>query len=182
MGGEGDERALSLTGAVGFTLIELIITIAVAAILLSIGIPMIGSFLVNDQTQSAAGRFEQNLQWARAEAIKTNQVVSVAISGNNASGLASFCAWQITAPNSSRAPQQTQSDFQNHYPRVGCQVTGTTLCFTAIGNLGSGGSCQPGGIYTFVNSSSGSNQWLVIASPGGQIISCLQGKTAGQCQ
>ena len=182
MGGEGDKRDISLTDAVGFTLIELMITIAVAAILLSIGIPMIGSFLVNDQTQSAAGRFEQNLQWARAEAIKTNQVVSVAISGNNASGPASFCDWQITAPNSSRAPQQIQSDFQNHYPRVGCQVTGTPLCFTAIGNLGSGGSCQPGGIYTFVNSSSGSNQWLVIASPGGQIISCMQGKATGQCQ
>jgi len=41
MGGEGDERALSLTGAAGFTLIELMITIAVAAILLSIGILMI---------------------------------------------------------------------------------------------------------------------------------------------
>jgi Tfp pilus assembly protein FimT len=162
----------------GFTLIELIVLIAVLAIVMAIGVPMIGSFLANDQTQAAAGRFQQNMQWARAEAIKTNQTVSVTISGASTTN----CAWTITAANASRTPEQSASDFQNHYPGVGCTVTSTDLCFSPLGNLGTGTGCQPGGIYTFDNKSPGSNQWLVIVSAGGEISSCLQGKTAGQCQ
>lgn len=166
----------------GFTLIELIILIAVLAIVMAIGIPLIGSFLANEQTQSAAGRFEQNMQWARAEAIKTNSTVSVTISGADANGPGSYCSWAITAPSASRAPQQSKTDFQNHYGNIGCIVSSAPICFAPIGNLGTGTGCQPGGTYSFVNRSQGSNVWLVNISAGGEVSSCLQGKTAGQCQ
>ena len=54
MGGEGGERDLSLTDAVGFTLIELMITIAVLAIILAVAIPDVSIWMVRARIQAAA--------------------------------------------------------------------------------------------------------------------------------
>ena len=166
----------------GLTLVELVVTIAIAAILMAIAMPSFSTFLVNSRVKSAAGRLQQDLQWARAEAIKENQVVTVNLTGT-LSAAAPACSWAVVASASSQAPQENQVAFQRDYPQVGCKVSGNTLCFSPIGNLMGGGGCNLGGTYTYADSSiPATNTWLVIVSAGGRIISCLQGNIAGQCR
>jgi len=166
----------------GLTLVELVVTIAVAAILMAIAMPSFSIFLVNSRVKSAAGHLQQDLQWARAEAIKENQTVTVKLSGNPGA-VAPACSWSVIAPASSKAPQENQVAFQRDYPQVGCNVSGSTLCFSPIGNLLGGAGCNFGGTYTYADPGTpATNTWLVIVSAGGRILSCLQGSTAGQCR
>lgn len=67
----------------GFTLIELMITIAIAGILLAIGIPSFKSTLSSNRLTSYANEFVTALNLARSEAIKRGQPVSIRKSGPN---------------------------------------------------------------------------------------------------
>ena len=59
----------------GFTLIELIITLAIAGILFSIALPTFSQVLAKNQQQTTLYRLFSHHQLARSEAIKTNQTV-----------------------------------------------------------------------------------------------------------
>lgn len=72
----------------GFTLVELIVTIAVLAILLAIAIPNFQVFIVNGRMTSAANDMMTTLGFARSEAIKraANITVCASSSGSACSG------------------------------------------------------------------------------------------------
>ena len=59
----------------GFTIIELMITIAILGILLAIGLPSMGKMLQNGQIRTAAESAAAGLQFARNEAIRRNAPV-----------------------------------------------------------------------------------------------------------
>lgn len=61
----------------GFTLVELLITIAIAAILLSAGVPAFTDFIRNNRLQSAAAGIVADFAAARTEAARTYLTVSV---------------------------------------------------------------------------------------------------------
>jgi len=61
----------------GFTLLELMIVIAVTAILVTIGVPSFQSVLDKNKVKGAAEVLVQQLQFARTEAIKQNKEVEV---------------------------------------------------------------------------------------------------------
>ncbi len=67
----------------GFTLLELMVVVAVAAIVLTMGIPQFGEFLSNSRrTELSTGLFSALTQ-ARTEAIARNAEVAVAPSGES---------------------------------------------------------------------------------------------------
>lgn len=68
----------------GFTLIELMVTVAVAAILLSIALPSYQTFVLNGRMAAQSNDFLKALQLARSEAVKRGTLVSVCKSANNA--------------------------------------------------------------------------------------------------
>ena len=79
--------------AAGFTMVEMLMTIAIAAILLTIGIP---SFRYVTNSNRIAGELNGllgDLQFARAEAIKEGQTVTVCVS-NDGAKCANSTAWQ----------------------------------------------------------------------------------------
>ncbi len=68
----------------GFTLIELMIVIAITAILTALAVPSFSVTLDNQRISGAAEAVLSDLRWARAEAIKRNKKVRVTFtSGSN---------------------------------------------------------------------------------------------------
>ncbi|RVU83488.1 prepilin-type N-terminal cleavage/methylation domain-containing protein [Leucothrix sargassi] len=66
----------------GFTLIEALITIAVAAVLLSIALPNFSAMVENNRITSASNQFLAGLIFTRSEAAKRSQTVSICTSSN----------------------------------------------------------------------------------------------------
>jgi type IV fimbrial biogenesis protein FimT len=78
--------------AAGFTLLELLITISIAAILLTIGIPSFRYITNANRISGEVNGLLGDLQFARAEAVKEGRTVTVCV--GNASGCTGTTAWQ----------------------------------------------------------------------------------------
>ncbi len=69
----------------GFTLIELMIAIAVAAIVLTLGVPSFERVIERNQLTANINEFVASLNYARSEAIRRNQRVSICHSSDSSS-------------------------------------------------------------------------------------------------
>lgn len=65
----------------GFTLVELMVAVAVVGILLSAGVPSFRAWLLNTKIRTTAEAMQNGLQLARAEAVRRNERVRFVISG-----------------------------------------------------------------------------------------------------
>jgi type IV fimbrial biogenesis protein FimT len=72
----------------GFSLLELMITLAVAAILLVIAVPSFRDLMHRSQVSSASNELLASLAYARTEAINRGQLVSMCPSANGAAACA----------------------------------------------------------------------------------------------
>jgi len=72
-------KSCVITGKSGFTLIELIVTIAVLAIMASIAIPLFSGWLPGYRLKTAARDVYSNIQLAKLEAVKRNTDCTVTI-------------------------------------------------------------------------------------------------------
>ncbi|GMG88587.1 GspH/FimT family pseudopilin [Biformimicrobium ophioploci] len=66
-----------LPQAAGFTLIELMVTVTVIAILLTIGVPSFTNLVKNNRITASSNDLIGTLQFARAEAVRTGSAVGV---------------------------------------------------------------------------------------------------------
>lgn len=53
----------------GFTLLELILVIAITAIIIGLGFPIFGNFYLQEEVQSTSYQLLQNLRWAQAKTL-----------------------------------------------------------------------------------------------------------------
>ena len=84
----------------GFTLLELMITVSIVAILLAIGVPSFRYVTTSNRTAGEVNGLMGDMHFARAEAIKEGQTVTVCAStdGKTCSGAAAWNTGWITFP------------------------------------------------------------------------------------
>jgi len=185
----------------GFTLVELMITIAVAAILLMIGIPSFQNAINTSRLNGAANELLSDLMFARTSAISQGQRVSVCTSNNQAT--CTFSTWgggwivfddlnrngQVDAPAETviRAHQALHANFNatpfNATTTPGFPVSaagGPMVSLLPSGTvLGIGGSVE----FCLQTTQPDTNvRRLVIAAPAGRMrVISATSITAGDC-
>lgn len=78
----------------GLTLMELMVTVAIMAILLVLAVPSFNAFLARGRVSGAAETLAQDLQLAKSEALRRNADVRLSFSAGTA-----WCYGTIAAPN-----------------------------------------------------------------------------------
>ena len=63
--------------ALGFSMVELMVTVAVAAIILGIGVPSFQSLIASQKVKAAASNLQVSLSLTRTEALKRNAMVTL---------------------------------------------------------------------------------------------------------
>ncbi|MGI9024798.1 MAG: GspH/FimT family pseudopilin [Burkholderiaceae bacterium] len=105
----------------GFTLVELMVTVSIGAILASVATPSFTSFIRNTEVRGSSESLTQGLQFARTEAVRRNQQVCFDWSGTGTGWTVSTgCA---VAPGSVPAANIIQSSPN----REGSLVTIVTM-------------------------------------------------------
>jgi len=120
--------------AAGFTLLELMITLAVAAILVTVAIPGFATFIANQHVKTASQELFSDLLYARSEAIKRNDQVTVTKAGTWADGWTITDAGGTTLRKHQALKQIELGDGNGGTPAVG------SVTYDRTGRLVGGGS------------------------------------------
>jgi type IV fimbrial biogenesis protein FimT len=78
----------------GFTLMELLIVIAIAGVLVAVGVPGLRTMVENNRLTSQINQFSSSLALARSEAVKVNDHVAICPS-TNGSSCAADVDWNV---------------------------------------------------------------------------------------
>lgn len=152
-------RSNNFSNSTGFSLIELMVTVAIAAILMMVALPSLRSIVLGNQIQAASSEFQSALALARAEAIKRGGDARVTIVANT--GTASAPIWTSGATvfydttnnaNGSVPPTDASKLLMQTSP-MATAVTGTTnfssLTYNGFGRTVSASGGLAGGTAAF---------------------------------
>ena len=189
----------------GFTLVELLITMALLAVLMSLAAPSFGTWLRNSQVRSVADTLQNGLRVAQAEAVRRNRTVvfylSTTAPGLAAEGAGNGNNWGVrwvplptdTVVAAAPANEPFVQGGQVADVAAGVSITGpAAVCFNAVGRrvartatetgvTGAACTVDPAlPLATFVLERAGADRPLrVTVSLGGQVRLCDPARTLG---
>lgn len=116
-------------GTSGFTLIELMIGIAILAVLISVALPEFSTWIQNTKIRTAAESVQTGLQLARAEAVRRNTNVQFAFTTGS--------GWSISVASTGEVVQSRAEEEGN---TAGITVTrspgtATRVTFNSLGRV-----------------------------------------------
>lgn len=162
----------------GVSLIEVLVSMVIFSILLAAAMPSFSQFIQNRKVRSGTDAILQGLNLAKAEAVRRNTSVQVAISADT--GWVVGCVTAVEADNNGDGLPDCTANIQTRpggEGSAGVQSTAVTLAFNAYGKVPAltanstinvdnptAGTCEASG---------GSLRCLrVVVSPAGQIRTC----------
>jgi type IV fimbrial biogenesis protein FimT len=157
----------------GFSLIELMIGVAILAILLSAVIPSFKVWIQNAKIRTAAESLKNGLQLARLEAIRRNERVFFSLVGTDST-------WSVQTVAASGVPIQSRSSAEGS-SNVTLTITplnSTSATFNGLGQLtanpdgSSAITSMVVGLPTAILSTSEMRTLNIYIGTGGQIRSC----------
>ena len=172
----------------GFTLIELMVTISLLAILTTLAVPAFSAWIRNAQIRSAAEALQGGLRSAQAEALRRNrQVVMAFTNATPASGITAADDgknWTLnTVPQFGETAEFISGGSiaeTNSAVTVTTVDSVTAICFNSSGRLVANASpgvtsaacATPAAIAFNINQSNADRALRVIVQPGGQVRMC----------
>ena len=178
----------------GLTLIELMVTIALLALLLGLAAPAFSEWTRNAQVRTVTDALQSGARLAQAEAVRRNRQVVFFLTNNAActattAPAADGAFWAVrTVPLVAGDPVATVQCGQIADVAAGVAIDGpTAICFNSVGrqvantNPGIGSTTctlDADGLSTYDISATGGNRPLrVLVSLGGQVRMCDPSRT-----
>ncbi|MEC5399777.1 GspH/FimT family pseudopilin [Uliginosibacterium sp. H1] len=162
----------------GFSLIELMVTVTVLALLLAAALPNFREYLNNSRVRAVASEVHDGLQYARMEAIRRNESVTFCMAAATGTGWDVLTGTSCTGGTSLRSRPASASDASS----VTLSPTSLTVTFSGTGrraaaaagttlttlDVGWSGTCGDDCV-----------SMRVEVSAGGMIRNCSQNITSG---
>jgi len=186
--------ALTRAAARGMTIVELMVGLAIVAIVLFVAVPAFTIFLQNQQIKNAAQTVMQGLNTARAEAIRRNQAVRFQFVSDLTAGCAlstTSLAWVVSLSNPAGNCEAEAGDMgsaaQIVEKRSATEGTrnvtiattgGNAATFTGLGRLSGAGITQidfsnSTGTCEHLDLTNGTMRCMrVVVAPGGEARMC----------
>lgn len=180
--GQASARRRRLRHARGFTLIELMITVAVAAVLLMIAVPSFQNMIVSNRLTTTANDMVAALHLARIQAIKRNTATQFCSNKSNANGsdtLGAACASQTaavytltTAGNNAATALRTRAATEPANHNLQLAADATALRFTPLGTAHKVNESTPfsGTVADICSNAISSENHRVIKMIGGSVL------------
>lgn len=151
----------------GVTLIELMIGIAIMAILLAVGLPGFKVWMLNTQIRTATESIQNGLQLARAEAVRRNEQVNFI--------LGTGTSWAVSTVAGTAIQSRPSSEGSVNVTVTATPAGATTATFNALGRLANPTTAPTQidlDVPTTILPANESRELRINITSGGQIRTC----------
>jgi len=145
----------------GFTLVELMVGLAITVFLLLLVIPSASVYIVDSRIRAAAQAYYDGAQLARAEALRRNAYVALGMTDSN-------LGWKVTVGDTQIASKAVESAAN-----LTVQAEQETVTFDSVGRTPTGNAVTFKPTNATCLADSGTQRCLrVVISQGGQVRMC----------